>query len=698
MSTRSSFKYAQQRLCQQHRTALASTIGGVLAAGSLQAATITVTTLDDGFIAGQCSLRSAIAAANNNAAIDGCAAGSSATIDRIVFAPGLTGTIALQPGLPVANYWDGSQLRVRESIVIEGPPLNGGVPQVAVQGSGAAPVFYLDPQAAQVTLANLTITGGHSPAELPGRAGHGGGVLSYARILELDGITISGNTADHSGGGVWHDPALPGGVLLGRDCVVNANVAGRATNGLGGGIGVRNSAISINACAFVDNQVGDAGYGGNGGGLAIQQSSLTGVVDSLFVNNTATYGSGGGLHFEGSESQVYLAGNFISNNLADLRGGGIYLDEQTQAGQNPAVLELLDNDFLQNRSYAAGGGLSLIAGPGRIDLSDSRLLENQSINGAGGELQLTGTDLDWFGGSISSNLASGFGGGLYLRSSDNALTFDRLAFFSNQADNGCGGALSILPQLALSGPDSMVVQDSVIFDNSASCGGAFDLFLPTSNPSQLLLSANEWSANRASGLGGTDGNGGAVYFNGGQDGALVISNSTLSGNLAALSGGALFARGQASTSVKYSTLALNQSAGLGRTMISNNASCLLRNSIIASPQSSALEGSTACYLVHSLLQNTSESVYTSGAGVLLDQDPLLGPLVENGAPGWTLTHAPGAGSPVIDAGNASLSTPQHDQRGPGFDRVLGAALDMGALETPATAGDRIFSDRFDSGN
>ena len=703
MNNEHGFKYAQSKYARsesfvQRRTRLAASIGGVLAAGSLQAATITVTTLGDGFIDGQCTLRSAIAAANSNATINDCAAGSAVEVDRIEFQAGLAGTITLEAGVPVENFWDGSQLQVRESLVIEGPSRIGGVPQISVQGTGAAPVFYLDPLADLVTLENLTITGGHSPVDLPGRPGHGGGVLSYARLLELEGVTVTGNTADHSGGGVWHDPQLPGGVLLGRDCVVSANVSGRATNGLGGGMGVSEGTISINRCAFVDNQAGDAGYAGLCGGLAIQQSALTGVVDSLFVNNTATYGSGGGLHFVSGESEVYLAGNFISNNLADLRGGGIYLHEQTQPGQNAAELDLIDNEFFQNRSYSAGGGLTLIAGPGQLDLSASRLIENQSTDGGGAELQLAGTTLDWNGGSIGDNLASGFGGGLSLRSSNNDLSFNRLGFSGNQAENGCGGALSILPLVALSGPDSLVIEDSVVFDNSASCGGGFDIFLPTSNPSQLLLSANEWSANRATGIGGPDGNGGALYFNGGQDSALVIRNSTLSGNLAALSGGALFARGPAITSVKYSTLAFNQSGGLGQAIMSDNSSCLLRNSIIASSRSSLLEGSTACNLVHSLLQNSNESVFTSGDGAILDQDPLLGPLVDNGAPGWSLTHAPAVGSPVIDSGNASLSTPQHDQRGPGFDRVLGAGLDMGALESPATAGDRIFNDRFDIGN
>jgi hypothetical protein len=71
-------------------------------------------------------------------------------------------------------------------------------------------------------------------------------------------------------------------------------------------------------------------------------------------------------------------------------------------------------------------------------------------------------------------------------------------------------------------------------------------------------------------------------------------------------------------------------------------------------------------------------------GDLVDVDPKLGPLQNNGGP--TFTHALLPGSPAIDAGatgdavdafGAPLTT---DQRGVGFLRVLGTAVDIGAFE------------------
>ncbi|MEM9352643.1 MAG: choice-of-anchor Q domain-containing protein [Planctomycetota bacterium] len=68
---------------------------------------------------------------------------------------------------------------------------------------------------------------------------------------------------------------------------------------------------------------------------------------------------------------------------------------------------------------------------------------------------------------------------------------------------------------------------------------------------------------------------------------------------------------------------------------------------------------------------------------LLGFDPFLGPLQDNGGP--TPTHALLPGSPAIDAGDPSAlagvdGVPEFDQRGPGFTRVAGAAIDIGAFE------------------
>ena len=60
-------------------------------------------------------------------------------------------------------------------------------------------------------------------------------------------------------------------------------------------------------------------------------------------------------------------------------------------------------------------------------------------------------------------------------------------------------------------------------------------------------------------------------------------------------------------------------------------------------------------------------------------DPKLGPLQDNGGP--TFTRLPLAGSPAIDKGLPGGTPPEFDQRGTGFPRVIGARVDVGAVET-----------------
>jgi len=69
----------------------------------------------------------------------------------------------------------------------------------------------------------------------------------------------------------------------------------------------------------------------------------------------------------------------------------------------------------------------------------------------------------------------------------------------------------------------------------------------------------------------------------------------------------------------------------------------------------------------------------SGNNLPFGTDLQLGPLQDNGGP--TLTHEPGPNAPPVNAGDpAFVPPPDFDQRGPGFPRVVGAVIDIGAVE------------------
>ena len=75
------------------------------------------------------------------------------------------------------------------------------------------------------------------------------------------------------------------------------------------------------------------------------------------------------------------------------------------------------------------------------------------------------------------------------------------------------------------------------------------------------------------------------------------------------------------------------------------------------------------------------------ADTLYSFDPGLSALGPNGGPTPTMALSPT--SIAVNAGN-NTNNGKYDQRGAGFDRVIGANADIGAFET-----DVIFRDGFD---
>jgi hypothetical protein len=93
---------------------------------------------------------------------------------------------------------------------------------------------------------------------------------------------------------------------------------------------------------------------------------------------------------------------------------------------------------------------------------------------------------------------------------------------------------------------------------------------------------------------------------------------------------------------------------------------------------------------YNLIQDRSGAIITGDeTGNIYGQDPLLGPLQDNGGP--TPTHALLDGSPAIGAGDPALAgTP--DQRGV----IRGPAVDIGAYQTDAGGSARAAFDSIDS--
>jgi CSLREA domain-containing protein len=224
-----------------------------------------------------------------------------------------------------------------------------------------------------------------------------------------------------------------------------------------------------------------------------------------------------------------------------------------------------------------------------------------------------------------------------------------------------GGAIFSHPQSALT------VEDSSFLNNQANSGGA--IF----TEGVLVIQRTTFHANNAS-----IHDGGAIFV--GSSGRTTVTNSTLSDNRAQGNGGGLVmsATGSPSATVLNSTI-VNNSAAVGGGVSNNwSGSLVLRNTIVAYNTAQNCSGT---------ITNRGNNLQSPGTtcAEFTTADPLLQPALQNNG-GPTLTRAPQAGSPAIDA-ISSGRCPATDQRG--YARPVDgngdgvAVCDIGAVEVGA---------------
>ncbi|MCB0150638.1 MAG: right-handed parallel beta-helix repeat-containing protein, partial [Caldilineaceae bacterium] len=159
---------------------------------------------------------------------------------------------------------------------------------------------------------------------------------------------------------------------------------------------------------------------------------------------------------------------------------------------------------------------------------------------------------------------------------------------------------------------------------------------------------------------------------------LTVRNSTISGNISAQFNGGISSRGQ--VTLDGVTITGNSAASGGSGYGGFVGELTIRNTILAgntgAPDCNNAFG-TVTDQGHNLVQSQNNCGLVNGAnGNIVGVSPNLGPLANNG--GATQTHLPNAGSPVINAGDTTLTV---DQRG--VARPQGVADDIGAVEVVA---------------
>jgi predicted outer membrane repeat protein len=452
--------------------------------------------------------------------------------------------------------------------------------------------------------------------------------------VEMSGLTLTNGRADNDGGAIR---SMESELVL-TDCTLADNYSGESGGGVSSLIGFTNpdptSALTLVRCTFERNFAED-----NGGGVVGAVVTQVTVSHCIFRDNIA---------YSGEFESDTFGGAMALVGIPDLFPGAVAITDCLFSGNKA------DPDASASVRAHTGGALAL------MDLEDVTMTRctftDNSVLGdsEGGAIGTRGAGTFTVRDSIFHNNTSETFGGAILNSGD--MLIENCTFAGNSSGGFGGGILNA---------GAMTVAKSTFRGNKAGAGGAVVNGTPfddiTSAASMTVINCT-LSDNHALLSDPDYGFGGAILNS---EGDLIVRNSTFSGNTAAGPSGGWDIHNTSVTGGSAASLALGQN-------------------IFSSPGSSILNEDSALSLGYNLSNDDGGGVLTHPTDIL-NTDPILGPLQDNGGPTWT--HALLNGSPALDRipGAADVDFPATDQRG--LARPQGAAADIGAYELAAAAED-----------
>ncbi len=350
--------------------------------------------------------------------------------------------------------------------------------------------------------------------------------------------------------------------------------------------------------------------------LTVQNLAFTGGYTTDIVNTKSTT-QGGAAIFEDGGSLTVIHCNFTNNQCAstgqDVSGGAIN-------GQGIGTL-IVEGSVFSNNSGSNGGAIGTQAE--NVTVVNSTFTGNRATGsggnpgngGDGGAMSYDGAMNSWTmcGDVFSQNHANAQGGALFrVAYTDEPTTVDRCTFDGNGVDMTTGIAGGLYLENT-----TITMTATTISHNAANYGAGF------------------WIGHAA---------------------IANLTNVTIADNDANMGGGVWFA-----DAVTGTFLNVTVSGNAGNGIFGGGTGVVLQNTLVAGNMAGPLEGAVNCDQTHGGAGANME--FPGGTGMpctptVLDADPMLGPLQDNG--GATQTMAPAAGSPAIGMGTGC---PPTDQRG-----------------------------------
>lgn len=308
---------------------------------------------------------------------------------------------------------------------------NISITRSAVSGnqSGAA-VALTGGGGIYATLCNVEITESEFSANTASRYGGGINVL-MAHNLVIIGCSFTENTGTAGGGGLLVNQCPQGvGIASISNCTIDGNnKTATASGGIGGGLYVSNSTLTIE-----DSSVDDNMATGSGGGLYVFSSTLT-MEGSTILDNTS--GNGGG--FYEVTSMLALSDVHIDRNTASGSGGGLYLNSASASTTNE--LYLYGSTVDANTSTSGSGGGIYAGAYCFVAISESSVSRGTAGDSGGGIYVLNSSSCSIENGSIDGNTAANAGGGIYLNATGTLVVYGTSYITNNNATAGNGGGI-----------------------------------------------------------------------------------------------------------------------------------------------------------------------------------------------------------------------------------------------------------------
>ena len=480
--------------------------------------------------------------------------------------------------------------------------------------------------------------------------------LSIDRILSIggdedtnasiSGLTFAGSNGDAvfvSGNATIDDVVIENNDGNGISVGDNVTITNSTFSNNGGSGIVAGDEATLTNSTFANN--GDTGISvgdnvtinnstlSNNEGGGISASNNTSISDTTVVDN-------GGIGIFGVDN-LSIIDSTISGNI----GNGI-------RGNN--YLSVIQSEIENNSGFA-------VSAEDSATIDETVVTNNGDVNTTFSGGIFVGEDANISNVTVSNNAGRSNSG---ITVGDNSTVADSIISDNVVTYGGAG----------IAGEDNLTVTNSVVSGNNSLIGSGIRGF---DNLTVINSSISNNNATRGQG-------GGGIYALSG----LNVINSTISGNSHIDGGGILSRFGNGS--VTNSTIVNNSTVGefseASTSGISSFGSLSITSSIVAdndgnrdlSSNSNLVSGGN-----NFIGNGDNADTFVSGlnndlVGTASEPlDPQLGSLQNNG--GTTLTHLPQSDSPVINAGsnNSGLAT---DQRGEGFNRVVGSSADIGAVE------------------